>query len=173
MLRRNPSYRRLKVDGYGPFGSATYWLGPDHLLLVVVSNYAENYQRFLFSHIQALMVSKTRHHYVWGFLFASLALGSFIGSVTVVTNSAGNQGADFRIGLFLLLAVAALFVGLLVGNWLRGPGCICHLCTDVQTLRLPCLTRWRKAKRLVAELTPLILSAQTQLGSKASVPQSG
>src|ERR1051326_6688711 len=52
--------------------------GREHLLLVVIASYVEKYHRFRYADIQGLVIRKTRTHYIWGFLFAALALGGNI-----------------------------------------------------------------------------------------------
>ena len=34
MLSQDPQFRKIKIKARGVGGSATYWLGPDHLLIV-------------------------------------------------------------------------------------------------------------------------------------------
>jgi hypothetical protein len=144
----------VKVEGYGFLQSANYWLGPDHLLVVVVAGYVESYRRFLFSDIHALVVQKDRDQLIWGMFASGLGLLCLVSALL----SAGGQTPGAAVSIFLFLALLAGIA--VVGNWLRGPTCICHIRTAVQTVPLPQITRWRKAQKLVAELEPLIKSAQ-------------
>jgi hypothetical protein len=150
MLRRDPKFRRVKVGGYGFLQSTSYWLGPDHLLVVVVAGYVESYRRFLFSDIQALVVQKDRDQLIWGVIASGLGLLCLVAALL----SAGGQTPGAAVSIFLLLGLLAGM--LVVGNWLRGPTCICHIRTAVQTVPLPQITRWRKAQKLIAELEALI-----------------
>jgi len=161
MLRNDPDYRRLKVGGTGAFGSASYWVGPDHLLVVVMSGYVENYRRFMYSDIQALIVRKTRLHYLLGFAAAFVAICCFWGAFSVVQGSAFTSlSVDALIGFMVLLTLGAIGLMIVFVNWLKGPSCICQLRTAVQTRTLPHLGRWRRAQQLIEELRPLILAAQ-------------
>jgi hypothetical protein len=45
-------------------------------------------------------------------------------------------------------------------NWLRGPTCICHLKTAVQTENLPSLNRVKNIQKILGMLKPKIEKAQ-------------
>ena len=158
MLRNNPEYRRLKLGGYGAMASSSYWLGKDHLLVVVVAGYKEKYQRFRFADIQGLLLRKTRVHYLWGFAFAALALGSAV--VALDTELEGSAKAGGPTALIVSGILALIFFGLTILNALAGAGCVCHLRTALQTFALPQVRRWKRAQALVTEVTPLIVTAQ-------------
>jgi hypothetical protein len=158
MLRNNPEYRRLKLGGYGAMGSSSYWLGKDHLLVVVVAGYKEKYQRFRYADIQGLVLRKTRVHYLWGFAFAALALGSAV--VALETELEGSAKASDPTALIVSGILGLIFFGLTILNAVAGAGCVSHLRTALQTFSLPQVRRWRRAQALVTELTPLIVTAQ-------------
>ncbi len=163
MLRNDPTYRRIKAGGSGPFGSASYWLGTDHLLVVALNGYVENYRRFLFSDIQGLILRKTRTQLLLGLVFGGLALLCLVGGLRVwAGQSVDALSTDARIGLGVLLGLGLVFGGLVLANWLRGPSCVCYLRTAVQTTVLPQVSRWPQAQRLGAELTPRVLAAQEE-----------
>jgi len=168
MLRYDPQFRRLKISSYGALGTASYWLGPDHLLVVTVSNYAERYQRFLYSDIQALIVRRTEGRLVWNVILGFATVLSLTVSLIEAANpSKANltPGNWWAIGIFL--GIAAVLGVLLAVNWLRGPTCICHLQSAVQVIPLPRLTRRTRAEQLLAELTPLLMKAQAGASSAA------
>lgn len=161
MLRNDPEYRRLKVGGHGALGSASYWLGKEHLLVVVITSYVEKYQRFAYADIQGLVVRKTRVHYVWGFAFAALALGALLAAFQILRSQPiASLGPGQQAGLVSLLALAILSLGLMITNAVSGATCVCHLRTALQTFSCPQIRRWKKAQRLLAELTPVIMGAQ-------------
>ena len=155
-LRNDPKFRRLKVGGYGPFGSAEYWVGRDHLLIVSTSFYAESYRRFFFRDIQAIICQKTR----MAMLFSVLSILCLI--LSFVIGAAVKAQTSDEIGLLVFCAICAvLSAAVLIVNAVRGDTCAVQLTTAVQNAALPCLTRWRKAQRLVEELKPLVLAAQS------------
>jgi hypothetical protein len=164
LLSKNPGYRRLNVSGYGLTGSASYWLGRDHLLVVATRNYVENYYRFLYSDIQGIIVRRNPFRLIWGLVFSVLTVTLLLGALAVkLSEPAGNISEEGLFGMAGLLALALAFASLQTINLLRGPTCACHLRTAVQLMALPQLHRWRKAELLIAELTPLALAAQAAL----------
>lgn len=166
MLRNNPEYRRIKLGGFGVMGSSSYWLGKDHLLVVVVAGYKEKYQRFRYADIQGLLLRKTRLHYLWGFAFAALALGSLV--FALQTDLQGSAGPGPPAALIVCAILALTFLTLTILNAVAGAGCNCHLRTALQTFPLPHVRRWKKAQALVTELTPLIVTAQGGATTAAS-----
>ena len=161
MLRNNPEYKRLKVGGHGALSSASYWLGREHLLLVVIASYVEKYHRFRYADIQGLVIRKTRTHYIWGFIFAALALGAFLAAFdTLRGQSLDALSSGAVAGFSALVFFGAVMVGSMILNAIWGPTCTCHLRTALQSLPLPQIRRWKKAQSLVREMTPLIIGAQ-------------
>jgi hypothetical protein len=160
MLSKDPTYRLVKVASYGGLGTASYWLGLDHLLVVVMSGYVESYHRFLFSDIQAVVIRKSRLHYVWGFGSAFFAIMCVLSALATASPGTLRNDTGTAVWFGVLMALAGVFCAGVLVNWLRGPSCVCHLRTAVQTMPLPHITRWRKAQTLVAELTPLVIAAQ-------------
>ncbi|HSY19496.1 MAG TPA: hypothetical protein VK815_14230 [Candidatus Acidoferrales bacterium] len=156
MLKKDPNYRQLKPGGAGLFGVSTFWLAPDHLLVVEVSGYVEKYRRFYFRDIQALIVQQTSLRLWW-----SLGLGACItvllGILMLVT--LGSSSADpATVGVFIAFMLC-LGVPLLI-NILRGPTCTVSVRTAVQTQKIPNLTRRNKAGKLVELLKSAIAAAQ-------------
>src|SRR6187402_736892 len=107
MLKTDSNYRRMKIGGRGWNGSASYWLGSDHLLVVEVVNYVERYRRFYFRDIQAMVVQQSRQQ-----LWVNFALGMLTLLILVIVGSAvptsGNwsDGAAFGIGIGTGLGLA-------------------------------------------------------------------
>ena len=66
--------------------------------------------------------------------------------------------------------VSGVFCGIgvmaLLWNYLLGPGCVVYVVTRVQTQPLPSLVRIKKARKVLARLTPLIAAAQANLTAK-------
>ena len=157
MLKNDPSYRRLKMGGGGVMNRSSFWLGPDHLLVVEVANYAERYRRFYFRDVQAILIQKTKTRWWW-----NLGLGIAFGLALVFSAwmKANAMEADAA-AAFVWLGIA-LFLGVvLLINSLRGPTCTVLVRTAVQTQRLANLRRQRRAEELVRQLEPLIVAAQS------------
>jgi len=92
----NSIYRKLtpKKRNLGGFSQA--WLGPDHLLLIKSSRIAENYQRFSFADIQAIVIQDRPDRTVWqamGLDERLAQLASAYGVASGVTAAAVRLGA--------------------------------------------------------------------------------
>jgi hypothetical protein len=169
-LRFNPDFRPLKIGGRGAVLRTSYWLGRDHLLAVEIGNYIERYRRFYFHDIQVVLMQRNRARNWWSLGFAALALVPFSALLYGIADQARTGWQDSG-GLILVIlsgsAVCALLVAGVV-NTLRGPTCSVYLRTAVQTRKLHGVTRWRKAERLVGELTPLLHAAQRGVATAES-----
>jgi len=160
MLKKDPNHTRLKIGGRGWNGSASYWLGPDHLLVVEVVNYVERYRRFYFRDIQAVVVQQSRQQ-----LWVNLTLGMLALLVLVIVGSAvptaGNWSDEAAFGVGIGTGLGLVFLGGMVVNTLRGRTCSVHVRTAVQTQKLKNLSRWRAAERMLEQLQPRVLAAQS------------
>jgi hypothetical protein len=147
-MKKGAEYRRLPGRS-GLFVRHSLWLRPDHVLCVRRYPFSEEYRRYYFADIQALVL-------------------------TELSNTAVYYGAGIGAGLLLLTAVLAFqhpvwaslcaFVALLVFlASSRRPNCACYLMTLVGTEKLPALRRLRAARKSMAMLTAEIEQAQGAL----------
>ena len=146
----NHTYQKLtgKKRNWGGFSQV--WLGADHLLILKTTFYREQYKRFAFSDIQAIVVSEGPRRVWWMLMGAVLlvSLGFFLWI---------NFGKWFFAGVGLVAIVIASI------DFLSGPRCRCVLHTGVSRERLPSVSRLRAARKLLAVITPLIESVQGHL----------
>ena len=142
-------YRRLPGLGSSAFEHVRLYLASDHLLLVSSSGYVETYKRFYFCDIQSLTLCQTVHGKIWNGVWGFL-LGVF-GIVALQTNLPAAA---------VWWAVAAVFLLLLLVNVARGPTCVGQIQTAVQIRPLASLNRLRAARKVIAQLKPLIENAQ-------------
>lgn len=163
MLSRDPQFVQVKAAGAGLGGRTTYWLGPDHLLVVTATYFAESYRRFYYAEIGAVVVrrteTRTRLMAGAGAALAVLGLWEFVLVLGATWTENEMAGAVF------LGVMVALALGILVGEWIGGPTCTCRVYTAVQAGALPGVRRWNKAERLLQVLTPRIIAAQGGGGS--------
>jgi len=150
MARARKTYRRLPGRAAGLASYHHLWLGPDHLLSVRATGYSEEYKRFYFRDIQALIVRKTERREISSVIFTLLAIGC--GLFVLVTPLLMWRG--------FWAVCTGVVLGCLLVNWLRGPTCICHIRTAVQTEPLPTLKRLPTARKVIARLKPGIQDAQ-------------
>ena len=109
----------------------------------------EDYKRFYFSDIQAIITRKT----VVGFV-QNLILGVLLGFFFLLVITAEGGWSMFW-GIFF-----AMMLIFLVINLLRGPTCESHLMTAVQTEKLHSLGRLKNAFKAMNRLAPLIEQVQ-------------
>src|SRR4030088_1939833 len=64
MPRSPHAYRKLPGRRFGILFTSTLWIGPDHLLSVRKGRFAEEYRRFYFSDIQAIVLQKARREFL-------------------------------------------------------------------------------------------------------------
>src|ERR1051326_3113083 len=163
MARVERVYRRLPGRGVGLSSYHRLWLGPDHVLSVRATGYSEEYKRFYFRDVQAIILRGSVAWKNWN--LALLTVAGLLGFVSAMTSGG--------VGLAVWLGLACLFVALLLINLARGPTCVCHILTAVQMERLPALGRIRVARRVMERLRPMIEQAQgdaAPAGSAAPSP---
>jgi hypothetical protein len=168
MLSGDSNYRRLKVGGVTLFSGASYWQGPDHLLMVEVQNYAERYRRFHYRDILAFVVRETPW---WWIGVAVGALGTLVFLLAIVAVVGGRPPASLDtetlIGLLSLVAGLAVSLLTVVLNLVWGRTCVCEIHTAVQVQTLPGIRRQAGARRLLDALSPVIAVAQAVRTSDA------
>lgn len=166
MARAEKEYRKLPGRGSRRGTFLTYsrlWLGKDHLLIVDSNGFAESYKRFYFRDIQALTVTRTSRRAQWNI---ALGCGAALFGVFAL---ASEEGA-----LVFFAILAGLCVGGAIFNTVRGATCRVSLTTAVQSEQLPSLGRIPRARKILAQLQPLIRAAQTPPEPFASsIPDTG
>ncbi len=137
------TYRRLPGKRRKLGGNSTLWVSEDHLLLVKSTRFAEQYRRFYFRDIQAILIREKRYSPTRNAVDVILWLGV--------------------VWIYLAHApVTALFgAALLLYKRFSGPYCVCQIQTAVQTETLPSLYRLSVARQVIDQLSPLIEAAQT------------
>jgi hypothetical protein len=152
-------YRKLPGAYRSPMNKWTLWIAADHLLLIRSWRLSEEYRRFYFRDVQAIIVRRrdgASHQPVIRF-----AIMGILGVLFLVSYR-GEFG-----GLTSLLLFGYLFW------WLRRPDCVCHIQTATQTERIPPLSRLHTANRVIREIRSKIEAAQSEnpAGAASSEPQ--
>ena len=147
MSKKQKQYTRLR--GAALISSNRLYLMPDHLLSISTTFFSEDHMRFYYKDIQAIITRKTLMGKILNLSFGILLIIFFIPALRL------NGG-----WAVFFFTVTGLFFLLLIINWLRGPTCICHILTPIQTVRLHALKRIRNAKKAMDQLLPLIESTQ-------------
>jgi hypothetical protein len=156
MARNKREYQKLPGLKKGfMIGKYTLWQGSDHLLHVFSRFGVEDYKRFYFSDIQAIITRKTAAGFVQN-LVLGILVGCFLLSVI-----ASEGGYSIFWGIFV-----AMMLIFLVINLFRGPTCESHLMTAVQTEKLHSLGRLKNALKVMNRLGPLIEQVQGRVTSE-------
>ena len=131
------------------------YLGTDHLLSVTSHYMSEDYHRFYYKDIQALITRKTISGLVQNIIYGFFIL------IFIVPLYWASEG----LAVFFSI-MAGGFLLLLLVNWLRGPTCITHIMTPVQTMRLNSLNRIKILNKSMRQLRPLIRGIQGNLSKE-------
>jgi hypothetical protein len=157
MARKENIYRKLPGRPFSPFGVSSFWHGPDHLLLVEWAFFRERYKRFSYKDIHAVVMHRTRLHWVWISVWGALAL--VFGVIAYLV-----PGTPYVSGTFLVIFLAAL-----AGNLLLGPSCLVFLQTAVQRQRIWTLRRVRTAAKAMDRIRALVEAHQGSWEKQKSV----
>jgi hypothetical protein len=172
MARSQKAYRRLPGRKAGFLSYCRLWLGADHLLLVRTTGFSEEYKRFYFRDIQAVVIRKTKRHKIWGWMFGILfGLCAVVLIVGFFDMSGRSIQSSDIFGLIVWGAPAVACLAFLYLNFVFGPGCICHIRTAVQTEELSPLKRFRTARKVLESLKPSIEKAQGPLAPELLRPK--
>ncbi len=157
MRKQTKKYRQLPGNKRGFFEYNALYLGKDYLLSVYSTGLSEDYKRFYYKDIQAIITRKTILGKISN-IIAVLIGGAFILPILFTESPVFHRITGITGGVF--------FFCLLI-NWLKGPTCICHLRTAVQKEKLPSLNRVRTARKAVKLLRSMIEEAQGILSPEA------
>jgi len=156
MAQKYKEYRKLPGLKKGfMVGRHTLWQGSDHLLQVYSRLGIEDYKRFYFSDIQAIITRKTRIGRI-----QNAILGGFIFLFTLAAISF-EQGWS----LFFTVADGVMLLFLLL-NLLKGPTCETRLLTAVQTEKLHSLNRVKSTFKVMDRLRASIEAIQGNLAAE-------
>jgi len=146
-------YRRVSGRTASFTGYHRLYEGADHLLLVHSTGIREDYRRFFYRDLQAIIVrptSRRRDNAVaWG------AFTAVTGLPALATALAGVPVLPIVLGV-----LAASFGAVLIANQALGPTCECHLQTAVQCEALPALRRLNRAQKFLGQIRARVAEVQ-------------
>ncbi|UCD80444.1 MAG: hypothetical protein JSW26_03165, partial [Desulfobacterales bacterium] len=153
MAKKVKEYRKLPGLKKGfLIGKHTLWQGKDHLLHIFSRFGSEDYKRFYFSDIQAIITRKTVVGKIQNTVLCCFILMFLL------------PAFYFDEGWSIFYAVVSGIMSLfLLINLYKGPTCDTKLLTAVQTEKLHSLNRLKTACRVMDRLQPYIQSAQGTL----------
>lgn len=152
MSSESQTYRRLtgKKKGF-LVGYHNLWQGEDHLLQIYSRLGVEDYKRFYFTDIQAIITHQTDIGKIQNFV-----LGGLTGLFGLFAFTSGGGWSIFH---GIVTGVMLLF---LVINIFKGPTCETFLLTAVQTEKLHSLHRLKTTEPVMNRLRALIEQVQGQ-----------
>jgi hypothetical protein len=157
-------YTKLPVKKRGAVGISRLYLASDHLLSLESNTYTENYFRFYFTDIQAIVTRRSDRGTIWSILLGFLAL-----LLTTCTVGAAAPPMDYSVFFWAPLAVA--FLAIAGYNLYLGPTCETHIQTALGTHEIPALNRVKSAQRMLRRIKPLIDQAQGRVLTKEEIMQ--
>jgi hypothetical protein len=143
-------YRKLPGRRRGVIFSASLWLGADHLLSVKSARFQEQYKRFYFRDIQAIVITRVPR-----FVVSTPVLGT--GALLLIAALIMRLRLPAAAG-WLWLLLAALAAGWIYIS--ASQSCVCRLYTAVSREDLPSLCRMWTARKALAELEQRISEVQ-------------
>lgn len=157
MATKMREYHKLPGSKKGfLIGKYTLWQGSDHLLQIFSRVGVEEYKRFYFNDIQAVITRKTAVGTILNTILGCLVLIFVVPAISF----AGEWS------LFYAIVAAAMFFLLLAGLY-KGPTCETKLMTAVQTEKLQTLHRLKKTTKVMDSLCVYIHRTQGALGPDA------
>lgn len=140
--------------------SSRLYLAKDHILRVNMTGWTENYRRFYFSDIQALVVTRNNWWLIGGIILAGLALVFSLLIIRVQDETA--------IAVFGTFAVLFGFFSLFF--FVPGPSCVTRIYTIAGSESLKSLNRTRKARKFLKLLKTQVDGIQGVLNPGETVP---
>jgi hypothetical protein len=162
-------YQRLSRPHFGLNGTASLWLGPDHLLQVSNALGWERYRRWFFSDVQAFIIRRNATRLVWNIV---VGLGGvFVGFGALAVLAAPSSSPGEQMGLNILAGVLGIialgFLAIALVNTLLGPTCTFYLQTPHGMEKLAAPGRISVVERLIERVRPLAEAAQSSPGAGA------
>ena len=157
MAQKTKEYLKLPGTKKGfLIGKYTLWQGSDHLLLLFSRVGVEEYKRFYFNDIQAVITRKTAVGTIQNTVMGCLVLIFMLPAVSF----------DGGWSIFYAIVAAAMLFLLLVGLF-KGPTCETKLMTAVQTEKLHTLHRQKNTSQVMDRLRVHISQTQGTLKREA------
>ena len=153
MTDKDREYKKLPGSKKGFFiGKYSLWQGADHLLHTYSRFGIEDYKRFYFNDIQAIITRKTIIGKIQNIILGCLILFFLIPAFIF----------DGGWSIFYIAVSSIIFIFLIV-NLLLGPTCETSLMTAVQTEKLQSLHRLNATFKVIDKIRPYVQQVQGTL----------
>lgn len=165
MARKQKEYTRLRGQSRTAFAVSgiarcSLWAGKDHMLYVANEGYTEEYRRFYYKDIQAILVRRTVAGPV-GTAILSIFTACMLLWLLYGLSEGWHWGGLLALGIVTLFFLIPLLV-----NILKGPTCATYIRTAVQTEQVHSLSRLRAAMKVVRWLRETIEEVQGRFSAE-------
>jgi hypothetical protein len=147
-------YRQLPGHRRGILHGASVWIGSDHLLSVHSYRVREEYKRFQFRDVQAILVAQCPRFHI-----STRSL--FIGFIWLWAYGVGTRLLPQWYGTAMWIIAATLVCAWLYISFAQS--CRCRILTAVSSDELPSVYRTWTARRFLAQVEPRIAGVQGSL----------
>jgi hypothetical protein len=144
--RKLPGHRRGFIRGF------SVWLGPDHLLAVNSMRFREEYKRYYFRDIQAIVIAESRRFHI----STRSALIGYLWLVAFAATFQFNYGPPVMGGLGIALVLVWIYISATCS-------CTCRIHTGVSHDRLPSIYRIWTARKFLRAIESEISKVQGAL----------
>ncbi|WP_372806035.1 hypothetical protein [Pontiella sp.] len=140
-------YKKISGRAGSAIAHHRMWMAPDHLLVVKQIGCSEEFKRFYFSDIQAVVIMRSPRYALWALVLPVIAL-FLIGFIFSVDHPGFLQG---------LLGATLVFW---VVHLAKGPTCTCWIQTGINKEKLPMFGRVRAANKFWLRIERELLEVQ-------------
>jgi len=164
MEQNRVRYRKLPGRRRGFLFGSSVWLGPDHLLLVKSARFREEYKRFYFRDVQAIVTANAPRFHIStrAAAIAVLWFWTFVFANAVANQLPRDIGSMYRYYRYVDWVFWIVAGGLVIA-WVyfsAGWSCRCRIYTAVSSDELPSLYRTWTARRFLEKVEPYLTQAQ-------------
>ena len=163
-------YERLSRPHFGLNGTASLWLGSDHLIQVSNTFGWERYRRWFFRDIQAVIARRNSSRFIWNVVVGMGGL--FIGlgaTVLIITSATSGDRIPLLVIAAILGVIAAGFLAVALVNTLLGPTCTVFVVTPRGMEKLAGPGRLVVFERIVERVRPLAEQAQVAVPTSTAL----
>lgn len=154
MFQKQKLYKRLPGKKTTYFSNKKIYMAEDHLLLVENYYYTENYSRFYYKDIKAVIAQGNIKLYVYNLI---LILWFFV-PIMIGFMASWING----LGYIPLVVFSVIMLIMFILNDVRGKTCKAYIYTDIQKQELP-VTRLKTLRKIINRIQPLIEKYQGTL----------
>ncbi|MBD3420647.1 MAG: hypothetical protein GF398_11070 [Chitinivibrionales bacterium] len=153
-MRSTVEYTRFSKKFRGSLRSVQFWKADDHVVCISESTVAQNYRRFYFNDIQAIIVQRSNVSAIITIILFFLTL--ILGGITYV-----NKGFDSPAGALIGGLSIAAMLAIAIINLARGPMGKVHIQSAAGVFKIPLNFRIRQISKAIGEIYELAMQWQT------------